>query len=192
MIWISFSSSKRKYPCVSSRSLISVPAPAQVRSFDRFVFLPKWSGVGAAVTRLGRNERIPLRIQSLHRLAAFFETVVLSNVVSRNPVASFQVAVQQLMQRAVELGPVGPLEHHREIVAFLPMILLPQIALHHLMETCPWQRIAHAHPDIVGQALPHHTHGLHNFADGFAGISELNKEACANSRAPELFANHRN
>src|SRR6188508_2812654 len=121
MICRSFSSSERKYPCVSSRSAMGSGRSVRDHARRGRLPLPK--------LRLAAHELVPA--------AAYRRRLALGNLI-----------VQQVPHAAIELGTVGAKEHHVEVVALLPVAFRAELAFHDVEEFRPGQRVRDADADV--------------------------------------------
>src|SRR5688572_24377414 len=116
MICRSFSSSERKYPCVSSRSVMALLGCSVRRRTRR-----RHALLCLAKLRLAAHELVPA--------AAHAGSLPLGNLI-----------VQQVPHAAIELRAVGAVEHHLEVVALFPVALRAELTLHGVEEFRPRQR----------------------------------------------------
>ncbi len=90
--------------------------------------------------------------------------------------------MQEVSHRPIEIGGVGALEHHFEIVALAPVRLRTQLLLDQIVEFRPRQGIGNADADLVGLRLFEQPSGRLDVAELLVHVAQLNEESDAYTR----------
>ena len=84
-----------------------------------------------------------------------------------------------VVKGAIELTLVRALEHHRKVLAVLPVCLCSHLLVDPLVETCAGKRVRDGNSDIVRTRPANELNGLFDVCPGFSRITELDEEAGA-------------
>src|SRR3569833_1349985 len=97
------------------------------------------------------------------------------------------LVVDEIADGAIELGCKGALEHHREIVAVLPVRFSDQLFLDQLIEARPGQRIRDTDADIVRSRQLQQGAGRQDVRELLVQITQLDEKPNANTGSLETL-----
>src|SRR5215475_7730568 len=95
--------------------------------------------------------------------------------------------MQGVVESTVELGSVRAAEHHRKVFAVFPVRFFAQSCPNTLIKFRSRERIGNRYSDIVRPGFANQLNSLLDIAQGFAGITKLEKETSTNPVLPEIF-----
>ena len=139
--------SRRVMPDASARGGVVVSNAGASRAPT----VPTGAAAGAmTAARRGSTQAAPATDAAARRATARSESRASA---SRATCRRAELVVHDAVQHAIELGLVGRAIHHREVARVEPVLLLPELCAHALVETRARQRIRHRHADVVGLEL---------------------------------------
>src|SRR5882672_4068190 len=98
------------------------------------------------------------------------------------------LVVHEISYGTIEVGCVGALKHHFQVIALLPMRLLAQLRLDQIVEFGAGQGIRDADADLVRPSGVEQVARRKDILELFIHIAQLNEESDANTHGPEPIA----
>src|SRR5215813_3916349 len=84
-----------------------------------------------------------------------------------------KLAMDTVVEHAIELLRVWPLVQHCQIVTIFPVRFLAQLSLHSLVKSRTGERIRDGNPDVVRHTLTHHFERQLHVVPQLARVTEL-------------------